>query len=234
MSPGRARHAQADEAGPADGPGGAVGGPRAAAPGPALRPDAHAARARLAGGPASLQVLEQLEREPWATAVVREQDRVTVRLDDRWIEQTGSALAGRRRRGSRARRSRALGALRRAVLGPQRHEGAARRAHAQPRDRQRARGVAGPGRRRGRAAQPDLRRRAQHGRGDGRRRQERPPRPVLAGGRPRRATTSSASATPATWPAATASYAGEIEEPGDSLSRELQCATTRPTSCSGA
>jgi arginyl-tRNA synthetase len=42
--------------------------------------------------PVSLQVLEQLEREPWATSVVREQDRVTVRLDDRWIEQTGSAL----------------------------------------------------------------------------------------------------------------------------------------------
>jgi arginyl-tRNA synthetase len=42
--------------------------------------------------PESLRVLEQLEREPWADTVVRHEDRVNVRLDDRWIETVGAAL----------------------------------------------------------------------------------------------------------------------------------------------
>jgi|CZKG01.1.fsa_nt_gi arginyl-tRNA synthetase len=40
----------------------------------------------------SLQVLEELEAEPWVDSVMRHGDRVNVRLADRWIESTGAAL----------------------------------------------------------------------------------------------------------------------------------------------
>jgi arginyl-tRNA synthetase len=40
----------------------------------------------------SLRVLEQLEREPWVDSVACEQDRVMVRLDDRWVQRTGASL----------------------------------------------------------------------------------------------------------------------------------------------
>jgi arginyl-tRNA synthetase len=40
----------------------------------------------------SLRVLRELEAEPWANEVTRRSDRVHVRLDDGWIEGTGSAL----------------------------------------------------------------------------------------------------------------------------------------------
>ncbi len=40
----------------------------------------------------ALEVLEQLEREPWVNSVMRQGDRVNVRLADRWIESTGAAL----------------------------------------------------------------------------------------------------------------------------------------------
>ncbi len=40
----------------------------------------------------SLQELQRIEREPWVSAVVREQDGVRLRLDDSWIETAGAAL----------------------------------------------------------------------------------------------------------------------------------------------
>jgi arginyl-tRNA synthetase len=40
----------------------------------------------------SLQELQRIEREPWVSAVVREQDGVRLRLDDGWIETAGAAL----------------------------------------------------------------------------------------------------------------------------------------------
>jgi arginyl-tRNA synthetase len=40
----------------------------------------------------SLEVLENLEREPWVGEVVRREQRVEVRLDDGWIEAVGAAL----------------------------------------------------------------------------------------------------------------------------------------------
>jgi len=42
--------------------------------------------------PDSLRVLDQLEREPWVDEVMRRGDRVNVRLADRWIETVGAAL----------------------------------------------------------------------------------------------------------------------------------------------
>jgi arginyl-tRNA synthetase len=40
----------------------------------------------------SLQALEQIEREPWVDTLTRERDGVELRLDDGWIETTGTAL----------------------------------------------------------------------------------------------------------------------------------------------
>jgi arginyl-tRNA synthetase len=40
----------------------------------------------------SVQVLEQLEGEPWAKEVMRSPQRVEVRLDDAWVESVGAAL----------------------------------------------------------------------------------------------------------------------------------------------
>jgi hypothetical protein len=40
----------------------------------------------------SLRALEQIEREPWVSAVLRDSDGVTLRLRDSWIEATGAAL----------------------------------------------------------------------------------------------------------------------------------------------
>ena len=90
-----------------------------------------------------------------------------------WIEATGAALESGERRGG-PRRPRRRHALRRLLLGRQHDQGAPHRPPPQPRDRQRDRRLADPGRGPGRAPQPDLRRRPQHGGGDGRRRQQRP------------------------------------------------------------
>jgi len=40
----------------------------------------------------SLQALDRLAREPWVQALERRSDRVNVRLSDRWVEGVGSAL----------------------------------------------------------------------------------------------------------------------------------------------
>jgi arginyl-tRNA synthetase len=40
----------------------------------------------------SLAEIEQLEREPWAAAVIRGRDGVRLRLADSWVELTGAAL----------------------------------------------------------------------------------------------------------------------------------------------
>jgi arginyl-tRNA synthetase len=40
----------------------------------------------------SLAVLEQLQAEPWVDSIERRDDRVNVRLDDRWIETVGATL----------------------------------------------------------------------------------------------------------------------------------------------
>jgi hypothetical protein len=42
--------------------------------------------------PDSLEALERIEQEPWAAAVMHEDDGVRLRLDDGWIETVGAAL----------------------------------------------------------------------------------------------------------------------------------------------
>ncbi|HEV7162902.1 MAG TPA: hypothetical protein VGN25_06585 [Solirubrobacteraceae bacterium] len=42
--------------------------------------------------PDSLRALEELEAQPWVASVMRQGDRVNVRLSDGWIESTGAAL----------------------------------------------------------------------------------------------------------------------------------------------
>src|SRR5580700_6260894 len=42
--------------------------------------------------PDSLDVLEQVEHEPWVDTVIRHSDQVNVRVADHWIETVGAAL----------------------------------------------------------------------------------------------------------------------------------------------
>jgi hypothetical protein len=44
------------------------------------------------GDPDSLETLEQIGREPWVDAVIRDRDGVRLRLADSWVETTGAAL----------------------------------------------------------------------------------------------------------------------------------------------
>ena len=186
--------------GGAGGGAGLLGGPGAVPAAGRLRPDAGPAGAGLARRTRPrAEALERIAAEPWVEAVSSERRRGAAaprrRLDRarpaRALESgegidaaNGDLAAGERYAvyfwGANTTKALHIGHLRNLAIGNA--IGAALAA----------------GRRPGRAPQPDLRRRPQHGRGDGRGRRQRR-RPARLGPRAtRRATTSSAPATPTT------------------------------------